>query len=98
MTGHVVVTGGSTGIGFATAKLLASRGAKVSLIARSAEKLDAAATEIGDAARAFPADVGDKAALIAALEAASAAQGPIQGLFANAGTAGSFGPVQHYAD
>ena len=98
MTDHVVVTGGSTGIGFATAKLLAERGAKVSLIARSVEKLDAAVVEIGANARAFPADVGDKDALIAALEAASAAQGPIHGLFANAGTGGSFGPVQHYAD
>jgi NAD(P)-dependent dehydrogenase (short-subunit alcohol dehydrogenase family) len=98
MADHIVVTGGSTGIGLATAKLLAGRGAKVSLIARSAEKLDAAVAEIGEAARAFPADAGDNAALIAALEAASAALGPIDGLFANAGTGGKFGPVQHYAD
>lgn len=98
MSGHVVVTGGSTGIGFATAKLLASRGAKVSLIARSADKLDAAVAAIGDNGRAFPADVSDNAALDAALKAASAAQGPIDGLFANAGTGGKFGPVQHYAD
>jgi NAD(P)-dependent dehydrogenase (short-subunit alcohol dehydrogenase family) len=98
VTGHVVVTGGSTGIGFATAKLLAGRGAKVSLIARSAEKLDAAVAAIGDNGRAFAADVSDNDALDAALEAASAAHGPIDGLFANAGTGGSFGPVQHYAD
>jgi NAD(P)-dependent dehydrogenase (short-subunit alcohol dehydrogenase family) len=95
---HVVVTGGSTGIGFATAKLLASRGVKVSLIARSAEKLDAAVSRIGGGARAFAADVGDKTELIAALDAAAAAQGPIDGLFANAGTGGTFAPVQAYAD
>jgi NAD(P)-dependent dehydrogenase (short-subunit alcohol dehydrogenase family) len=98
VTGHVVVTGGSTGIGFATAKLLAERGAKVSLIARSPGKLDIALAEIGDNARAFPADVADKEALIDALEAASAAHGSIDGLFANAGIGGSFGPVQHYSD
>lgn len=97
MSGHVVVTGGSTGIGLATARLLAERGATVSLIARSAEKLDVAVREIGDAARAFPADVGDKAQLLAALDAA-AARAPIDGLFANAGTGGKFGPVQDYAD
>jgi NAD(P)-dependent dehydrogenase (short-subunit alcohol dehydrogenase family) len=98
VTAHVVVTGGSTGIGFATAKLLAEREAKVSLIARSAEKLDIAVGKIGDAARGFPADVSDSAALAAALDAASAAQGPITGLFANAGTGGTFTPVQTYAD
>lgn len=98
MTDHIVVTGGSTGIGLATAKLLAERGAKVSLIARSAEKLDAAVTEIGGAAQAFPSDMADKNTLIAALDAAAAAQGPIHGLFANAGTGGTFTPVQDYAD
>jgi NAD(P)-dependent dehydrogenase (short-subunit alcohol dehydrogenase family) len=95
---HVVVTGGSTGIGFATAKLLAARGAKVSLIARSLEKLDIAAGKIGDNAQGFAADVSENAALVAALEAAANAHGPIDGLFANAGTGGKFGPVQHCAD
>ena len=36
---HVVVTGGSTGIGRAAAGLLARRGARVTLIARSEDKL-----------------------------------------------------------
>jgi NAD(P)-dependent dehydrogenase (short-subunit alcohol dehydrogenase family) len=95
---HVVVTGGSTGIGFATAKLLASRGAKVSLIARSADKLAAAVAEIGPNAQAFPADVSESAALHAALDAAAFSHGPIDTLFANAGTGGTFAPVQAYAD
>ena len=41
VTGRVaIVTGASSGIGLATAKLLTERGAKVALVARSADKLE----------------------------------------------------------
>jgi len=50
------VTGGSSGIGFATAKLLAARGARVAICGRDRDKLEAAAKEIG--AVAIHADVG----------------------------------------
>jgi short-subunit dehydrogenase len=43
-----VVTGASSGIGLATAKLLTQRGAKVALVARSKDKLDALASELVD--------------------------------------------------
>ena len=59
---HIVVTGGSSGIGLVTAQLLASRGARVSLIARRQELLDEAVAGIGEHAAGFAADVGDKAA------------------------------------
>ncbi|MDX3586691.1 SDR family oxidoreductase [Streptomyces europaeiscabiei] len=52
---HVIVTGGSSGIGLATARLLAARGAKLSLIARGAERLDTAAKEVSAAATDAPA-------------------------------------------
>ena len=45
---HIVVTGGSSGIGLVTAQLLASRGARVSLIARRKELLDEAVAGIGE--------------------------------------------------
>jgi len=45
----VIVTGASEGIGKATAKLLASRGAKVVLAARSQDKLEVLAKELSDA-------------------------------------------------
>ena len=39
---HIVVTGGSSGIGLVTARLLAKRGAAVTLIARRSDQLEAA--------------------------------------------------------
>ena len=98
---HVVVTGASTGIGVASARLLAQRGARVFLVARSSGKLAAAVAGIrsaGGEAAWHAADVSDRAALEAALEAAHAAFGPIEALFANAGTGGSFAPATAYAD
>jgi len=90
---HVLVTGASSGIGLVTARLLGARGAKVSLLARRKEQLDEAATSIGGNAAGFPADVGDKAQLDAAFDAAAARFGPVTHLFANAGLTGGFTPA-----
>lgn len=57
---RVVITGGSSGIGLATARAFAGAGDEVILIARDAERLAAAAAELGDAASVFPADVADE--------------------------------------
>ena len=50
---HAIITGGSSGIGKATAKLLAASGANLTIIARSAEKLETAKAEI-DAVKLHP--------------------------------------------
>jgi NAD(P)-dependent dehydrogenase (short-subunit alcohol dehydrogenase family) len=98
---HIVVTGASTGIGFATAQTLSRRAAHVSLIARSETKL-AKATNVlradGGSVAYAAADVSDRDALRAALDEAEAAFGPIDGLFANAGTGGNFGPLTQCPD
>ena len=52
-----VVTGGNSGIGLATAKLLRQEGAKVAISGRDQTTLDAAAKEIGDGTLAVRADI-----------------------------------------
>jgi len=94
---HVIVTGASSGIGLATARLLVARGAKVSMIARRAEVLAERVDEMGSRnAAAFAADVGDRAKLEEAIAAAVHRFGPVYGLFANAGLAGNFAPATDY--
>ena len=80
---HALVTGGGTGIGAATARLLAAEGAHVSLVGRRREPLEAVATETGG--KAYPADMTDRAAMEAAFAAARAASGPFDIVILNAG-------------
>ena len=90
---HIAVTGASSGIGLVTARLLAARGAAVTLIARRSDKLEQAKQAIGGKTAWAAADVGDKDQLDAALDAAVHQNGPIHGLFANAGLTGGFTPA-----
>ena len=90
---HIAVTGASSGIGLVTARLLAARGAAVTLIARRSDKLEEAKQAIGGKTAWAAADVGDKDQLDAALDAAVHQNGPIHGLFANAGLTGGFTPA-----
>jgi NAD(P)-dependent dehydrogenase (short-subunit alcohol dehydrogenase family) len=60
-----IVTGGGSGIGAATARLLAERGLTVAVVGRGAEKLDSVVAEIaaaGGAAFAVPADLAEATA------------------------------------
>jgi len=63
---RALITGGSSGIGFETARQLASRGARVAICGRDREKLEAAAKEIG--AIAIHADVSVEADAVRLIE------------------------------
>jgi NAD(P)-dependent dehydrogenase (short-subunit alcohol dehydrogenase family) len=80
-----VVTGGSTGIGLATAKRFAQEGATVFITGRRQAELDAAAKEIGPKAVAIKADASNMADLAHLFDTVKAAKGRIDVLFANAG-------------
>jgi len=89
---HAIVTGGSSGIGLASASLLAAKGAKVSLIARDDAKLAVAVAQIHDvtpsaAVATAAADVTDAGALGAAFATVCATSGPCDVLVACAGSA-----------
>ena len=79
---HVVVTGGSSGIGLEVARIYARRGASVSLIARDPSRLEIARQEIrriGEGkAQVFAAaaDVAVEKDVSAAIRACEAALGP----------------------
>ncbi|WP_031074106.1 SDR family oxidoreductase [Streptomyces sp. NRRL WC-3742] len=83
-----VVTGAASGMGAATARLLAANGARVALLSRRADRLDALAAEIaaeGGRAIAVPVDVTDQASVDAAAAAVHAAHGPADLVVNNAG-------------
>ena len=85
---HAVVTGGGTGIGAAIARALRAEGAKLTLVGRRRDKLEAVASHDFDTFVA-PADVTDRAQLEDAFAIARQAQGPITILVNNAGAAES---------
>jgi ribitol 2-dehydrogenase len=81
----VIITGASSGIGAAAARALARIGCKVALAARSGDKLEALAKEIGDAAIAVPTDITSAAEVQRLAESTLERFGRIDVLFANAG-------------
>ncbi|AGS25483.1 glucose 1-dehydrogenase [Rhizobium etli] len=82
-----LITGGSSGIGLAAAKMLGANGARVAITGRSQEKLDIAAAEIGGDALAIQADVSSVDGLGRVRSELQDAFGSLDILFANAGVA-----------
>jgi NADP-dependent 3-hydroxy acid dehydrogenase YdfG len=85
-TGRVaVITGASSGIGEATARVLAADGYKVALLARRAERIHGLADELGNGAIAIEADVTDRESLVAAAQRVENELGGADVLINNAG-------------
>jgi len=91
-----VVTGGGRGLGRAFGIGLARAGARVAIVARTANQVDEGARMIRDAggtAAAIVADVADPAGVSAMLREVERTLGPVDILVNNAGAGGPFGPT-----
>ncbi|HTA06860.1 MAG TPA: SDR family oxidoreductase, partial [Solirubrobacteraceae bacterium] len=93
---HVVVTGAAGGIGSALVRRFAEEGARAVVVAdRDLAKAQAVAKEIGALALAVEFDAGQESGVEALIEQASAANGPIDIFFSNAGVPGGLGgPIE----
>ena len=84
----IVVTGGGSGIGRATANRCAREGARVAVVDRAADNAQAVAREIGDAARAYACDVGDEASVATTIATIGNDLGRVAGVVTAAGIFG----------
>jgi len=83
-----LITGGTSGIGAATAELFIKEGATVVITGRSVEKGQALATALGERASYFEADITQEDAIRESIEQTAGTYGRLDVLFNNAG-----GPV-----
>ncbi len=82
-----VVTGGTTGIGFATAKLFLQNGARVTITGQDTARLQAAIQALGVGVSGVKVDVRQPADLAALAQHVKTSHGRLDVLFANAGVA-----------
>jgi NAD(P)-dependent dehydrogenase (short-subunit alcohol dehydrogenase family) len=87
-----VITGGSSGIGLATAKRFVNEGAYVFITGRRRTELDAAVNEIGSNVTGVQSDVSKPTDIDKLYTAVKEEKGKLDILFANAGT-GEFAPL-----
>jgi 3-oxoacyl-[acyl-carrier protein] reductase len=95
-----LVTGATRGIGFAIARGLVSEGAKVALLARSRDALDAAVDALGgtEVAHGLAADLTDAASVDAAVAAAAQWGGGLSVVVNNAGPPMQSGAIEALDD
>ena len=92
-----LITGGESGIGFASARLFVHEGAQVHLVGLDETKLKAAVEELGaDRALASVADVSDESAVQEAVRVGVDRFGHYDVLFSNAGNSGEIANIVEY--
>jgi NAD(P)-dependent dehydrogenase (short-subunit alcohol dehydrogenase family) len=89
-----LITGGNSGIGFATARLFLAEGASVAITGRNQKTLDAAIAELGNGLLAVQADVTEVESIERAVSVAVNTFGKLDIVFANAGI-GGVTPIGH---
>lgn len=95
---HVVITGGSTGMGLATAKAFIADGAQVLITGKSEANLKKAAAEINSPnLKTFVSDIASLASIDALVESVAKSGHKINVLFLNAGIA-TFAPIEHTSE
>ena len=80
-----LITGGTSGIGLATARLFRDEGAQLAVTGRDNDMLQRLRAELGDSLFAMASDAGSMAAIDALMDAVGSALGRIDVLFVNAG-------------
>ncbi len=90
-----LITGGTTGIGFSTAKRFISEGATVILTGTNPETLEAARAELGDRARVIPSNAADEEDVKKLFATVTEEFGKIDVLYLNAGIA-RFAPWEEH--
>lgn len=88
-----LITGGSKGIGYATAEALVQEGYRVTITSRNQQEIEAAASQLGEGTRGVVCDVRDLASVEQVTKAHAEAFGGLDVLFVNAGV-GHFAPIQ----
>ncbi len=88
-----LITGGTSGMGLATARRLVAEGAHVVVTGRTRARVDAAVAELGPNASGAVADVAELGAVEALMDTVRDRHGRLDTLFANAGT-GTFLPFE----
>ncbi len=94
---RAMITGGTTGIGLATAKLFSAEGAHVVITGANPERLDAARRELGPTVTVLNADATDVQQTKNAVADAANILGGLDILFLNAGVA-KFAPLGHVSE